>query len=533
MKLLLAVFLATTLVSAILTPVVRLLALRLGAVSTPGGRHVHRQVTPRLGGVAIFLAVLAALIPLALGTSVETVEARAEPMRLLGLFGGGTLMCLVGAWDDIRGLRARHKLYAQIVVALGAYACGFRLDVLFIPLLGTLSLGPLALPATVLWIVGIVNAINLIDGLDGLAGGVVFFAGLTSLIVAVLSGAPFVAFVMAAVLGAVLGFLFYNFNPALIFMGDSGSYFLGYVLSVTFLAGSQKASSAVSLLVPMLALGVPIFDTLFSMVRRVIERRPVFSPDRGHLHHRLLDMGLTHRRAVMTLYAVCAAFTVSALAVSIGRSWQVGFALVASSAVLFGLVRFVGYFEWINQRVRQRQRLSTLEEVALRSLVAELPEVLRGASDTDALLARFVTRAQDAGIVALSILACGAPPSATKYDWRARTNSSAPPAQRTFWKWRRARTPYVTVTRFELRAGNLHADLRISLLVATNRGVSPQVDAMLQVVADRLALELARCESPLLDIVPEVAGELAESTQKQARSGQEAKGVAARVSVAG
>src|SRR5690606_22890845 len=143
----------------------------------------------------------------------------------------------------------------------------------------------------------------LIDGLDGLAAGVVFFAGVTNFVVAYISGSVMTALIMAAMLGSVLGFLIYNFNPARIFMGDSGSYLLGYVLAVTALAGaSQKASTAVALLVPIVALGVPIFDTLFTIVRRFLERRPIFSPDRGHVHHRLLDLGLTHRRAVVILY---------------------------------------------------------------------------------------------------------------------------------------------------------------------------------------------------------------------------------------
>src|SRR5262249_52489320 len=159
-----------------------------------------------------------------------------------------------------------------------------------------------SLPITVLWITGIVNAINLIDGLDGLAAGIVFFAGLTNFVVAYMHGALMVALFMSAMLGATAGFLFHNFNPARIFMGDSGSYFLGYVIATSSLLGSmQPTSTTVALLVPMLALGVPIFDTLFAIVRRFLERRPLFSPDRGHIHHRLVDMGITHRRAVLIL----------------------------------------------------------------------------------------------------------------------------------------------------------------------------------------------------------------------------------------
>src|SRR5262249_29060533 len=185
---------------------------------------------------------------------------------------------------------------------------------------------------------------------------VVVCGGIGKRVVGWVGGLVFVALVSAATAGAVFGFLFYNFNPARIFLGDSGSYFLGYILAVTSLV-SQKASTAVSLLVPVVALGVPIFDTLFAMVRRILERRSVFSPDRRHIHHRLLDMGITQRRAVLIIYGFSVALTVAALGISIGRSWQVGAAMLGASAVLVGLVRFVGYFELMHLRSRQRARL--------------------------------------------------------------------------------------------------------------------------------------------------------------------------------
>jgi len=190
---------------------------------------------------------------------------------------------------------------------------------------------------------------------------------------------------MAAVMGALVGFLFYNFNPARIFMGDSGSNFLGFVLATTSLAGSsQKASTAVSLLVPVVALGVPIFDTLFTIVRRWLERRPLFSPDRGHVHHRLLDMGITHRRAVLILYGICVLFTAAAIGISLGRAWQVGVALLAATAVLIGLVRSLGYFEYIHLRKRQRVRLYDRHTERLRRLMPQLFIDLRAArADTD------------------------------------------------------------------------------------------------------------------------------------------------------
>jgi len=229
-----------------------------------------------------------------------------------------------------------------------------------VPFAGVLSLSPDMQPlVTVVWVAVMANAVNLIDGLDGLAAGVSFFAALTGFVVALLNGTHLAAFIFAPLMGVLLGFLVFNFSPARIFMGDSGSYFLGFVLATTSLTGSvqQKASTAVSLLVPIIALGLPIFDTLFSMVRRMIERRPIFAADRGHVHHRLLEIGLTHRRAVVLLYGVSVALAACALTISLGRSWVTGGALLAASVVLVGLVRFAGYFEYLNRAHRQAARI--------------------------------------------------------------------------------------------------------------------------------------------------------------------------------
>lgn len=282
MRTYLAAFTLAAVVSGTLTPLVRLLAFRLGAISRPGGRHVHRHETPRLGGLAICLGFFAPLVGLFFVQSAVANDFTQDISKVIGLFAGGAVLCIVGAVDDTRGIRALYKLYAQIIVAMFAFACGFRIDVIALPFIGNLSMGAFALPVTVLWIVGIVNAVNLIDGLDGLAAGVVFFASMTNFVVAWLSEASLPALFMSTTMGAILGFLFYNFNPARIFMGDSGSYFLGYVIATTSLAGAAvKASTTVSLLVPVVALGVPIFDTLFAMIRRWLERRPFFRRTAG------------------------------------------------------------------------------------------------------------------------------------------------------------------------------------------------------------------------------------------------------------
>lgn len=336
-------FVLALVLSASLMPLAARLGFRLGAVSRPGGRNVNALETPRFGGPAIFVAFVLPLTALFFLESSVANVLKQNPTRVFGLFAGAALMLTLGIFDDVRGVRARTKLGAQLVAALVAYRCGFRIDVVSLPLFGDVALGVWALPLTALWVVGVVNAINLIDGLDGLAGGIVFCAAVTNFVVAHLQESVLVAALMVTLLGAVLGFLFHNFNPARIFMGDSGSYFLGFVLSLTAIAGPfQKASVTVSLLGPIVALGVPIVDTLFAMLRRVLERRSIFSPDRGHIHHRLLDLGLTQRRAVLVIYAASVLLTVAAVAISLGRDSTVGFAIMLATVVIVGLMRMTG-----------------------------------------------------------------------------------------------------------------------------------------------------------------------------------------------
>jgi UDP-GlcNAc:undecaprenyl-phosphate/decaprenyl-phosphate GlcNAc-1-phosphate transferase len=367
--------------SVVLTPVVRRIAMRIGAVGHPGGRHVHARSIPRLGGTALATGWCVAILFFQQLPGQGSDTLIDSGLRLWGIVAGALGLCALGAVDDVRGLRASHKLIGQILVAIVAFACGLRIDVVTLPFLTPLSMGVFALPVTALWIVGVTNAVNLIDGLDGLAAGVGFFASATCFVVALVAGNPFVALMSAALMGVLAGFLVFNFNPARIFMGDSGSYFIGFLLATLPIATDrqQKASTAVSLLVPMLALGLPIFDTLLTMARRFLERRSMFSPDRGHIHHRLLDVGLTHRRAVVLLYGVCVVFAASAIAVSLGRILHTGIALLSVSIVGVGLVRFAGYFEVLHVARRQRARLYDPRAERLRHAVPEYLATLSGA----------------------------------------------------------------------------------------------------------------------------------------------------------
>lgn len=476
-----AAFVLAAVVSVLATPLALRFALKTGAISRPGGRNVHAASTPRLGGLAICMAFFAPLIALFFTQSTVAAGFKQETRKLVGLALGGLAMCALGALDDIRGIRAVRKLYAQLLVAALAFACGFRIEAVLLPVVGSVSMGIFALPITTLWIVGIINAVNLIDGLDGLAAGVVFFAGVTNFVVAVVTGSAYVALLMASTLGAVFGFLAYNWNPARIFMGDSGSYFLGFILATTSLAGaSQKASTAVSLLVPIVALGVPIFDTLFAMVRRVLQRRSIFSPDRGHIHHRLLDMGLTHRRAVLVIYAVSIVLTIAAIAISLGRAWQAGLAILGASAMLFGLVRFLGYFQYIHpQQPQARTRAPEAER-----LRHELPRACLSLQHAQTEAELFMAVAQVAEAAEL-----------TSVDIARSTGAACPPVYH--WEQpiadRQSSRATVTV-RYGLGGpSSAGAEIRFGCRSDQSQ-IAPETEILLRIVADLVAESLVRLQ---------------------------------------
>lgn len=289
------------------TPLVKRAAFKLGAIDVPkDGRRMHDHPIPRLGGLAIFLGFMLSAL---LFAEME------RPVR--GLLIGAVIIVILGVLDDIMTLRALPKFIVQIGAAWIAVHHGNVIQYLSNPILTSterfIDLGSLAVPVTILWIVAITNAVNFIDGLDGLAVGVSAISSATLLVTAILVSEGNVAVIMAALLGACLGFIPYNMNPAKIFMGDSGSTFLGYVLAVVSIQGLFKLYAIISFAVPFLILGLPIFDICFAILRRLARGENPMHADRGHVHHRLIDMGFSQKQAVGVLYVISAILGLSAV----------------------------------------------------------------------------------------------------------------------------------------------------------------------------------------------------------------------------
>lgn len=296
-------------VSNVFTPIAKTISMKVGAIDYPKARGMHQKPMPRMGGLAIVIGFMFTV--LLLYRFVEFGETR----KLIGFMIGATMIVVLGMFDDIYDLRARFKFFVQILAALVAIMSGIQIHVVMWPV--TKALTYLSVPITLLWIVGVTNAVNLIDGLDGLAAGVSSIAALCVMVLCIITGEEMAISLTAALAGSCLGFLPRNFNPAQIFMGDTGATFLGYTLAVTSILGVFKGYAILALVVSMLCLGLPIFDTIFAMVRRFAKHQPIMQADRGHLHHRLIDRGFTQKQAVMILYIISALCGVFAILIAV------------------------------------------------------------------------------------------------------------------------------------------------------------------------------------------------------------------------
>jgi UDP-GlcNAc:undecaprenyl-phosphate GlcNAc-1-phosphate transferase len=314
------------LVSLAITPFVKAFAIKIGATDKPNHRKVHQKIMPRLGGLAIYISFIIGFLVL------RPEDASAWPIII-----GSFIIIVTGMLDDLIELSAKVKLLGQLVAALIVVMGGVQIDYINWPFGGTIEFGIFSIPLTILWIVGITNAINLIDGLDGLAAGVSSIALIVISLMAIMKGDLFVTSMALILLGSTLGFLFYNFHPAKIFMGDTGALFLGYMISVLALLGFKNVTM-ISLIIPLIILGVPISDTFFAIIRRYVNKQPLSAPDKSHLHHCLLRVGFTHKQTVIIIYSIAAMFGLAAIIFSMSTIWG---AIIITALLLLGIELFV------------------------------------------------------------------------------------------------------------------------------------------------------------------------------------------------
>ncbi|MGC7870783.1 glycosyltransferase family 4 protein [Desulfosporosinus sp. SYSU MS00001] len=308
-------------IAVVCTPLTMKLAQKWGAIAYPGGRHVHKKPIPRLGGLALYA-----------GFWLAAALTQKWDLSFWGLFLGSTLITLVGVCDDIWEIRPIVKLFWQIVSAALLFGFNFSLDFIKLPLIGRpiyftgLWLGIIGFALMIFWIVGLVNTVNISDGLDGLAAGICFMAALLLFWSANQIISP-AAHLTLALAGSLLGFLLFNFPPAKVFMGDSGSMFIGYIIGGLSIYGLLKTATILGVVFPLLVMGMPVTDLTFAIIRRKLRGQSVATADRGHLHHRLLDAGLTQRQAVLSMYGISACFGISAVLGAKGQ-WIMALAIL-------------------------------------------------------------------------------------------------------------------------------------------------------------------------------------------------------------
>lgn len=377
----LGIFVSSLILSFILTRTVRNAATARGWLSAPAlERHLHVAPLPRLGGVAIFGAFALSLSAALVIASVKPSLQFGSSLRVLTtILVPGTLIFLLGLYDDVRSVGPYFKFGVQAIAATMLWMGGLR--ILDLPVVFGSRQFPwfVGLALTIVWVLGITNAFNLIDGLDGLAAGSALFSTLVVFVVALLSHSSLVALMTIALTGAIVGFLRFNFNPATIFLGDSGSLFIGFMLSALALEGAQKAPTVIAVAIPVVSFGLPILETSLSVLRRLISGRPVFTADREHIHHKLLQLGLSHRQVVIVLYAVSALFALLSLFLLWPTGSSLGLVLAVLGTGIWLGVQHLGYLEFGEiRRVAQRtldQRQIVINNLALRRATEELKAV--------------------------------------------------------------------------------------------------------------------------------------------------------------
>ncbi len=383
-----------------MTPLVRRWGVRWGAVDLPdGGRRIHQLPTPRLGGIAIYLAFLGALLCAPWLDNRVRGDLMANWRAVAAVMVAGTLVFALGVYDDFRTANASIKISVQVIAAMILYYCGFRINGLSSPFGGSWEL-PMALsfPLTALWVVGITNAFNLIDGIDGLAAGASVFALLSLLICSLAQGHPEISLLSIVLLGAVIGFLRYNFNPATIFLGDSGSLLLGFMAAALSLIGAQKSPTLIAIAIPLVSFGLPVTEVLISIGRRFLTGVPLFEGDGRHIHHMLLHRGLSQRQTVILLYAICALFSLFGVLLLNPQRYTAALVFFALGVGMVIGVQHLRYHEFkalgkqFKQRVGRRRRTfafytqlrRTSDELRLTQTVEQLMAALAELSTAQA-----------------------------------------------------------------------------------------------------------------------------------------------------
>jgi UDP-GlcNAc:undecaprenyl-phosphate GlcNAc-1-phosphate transferase len=446
-----------------LTPAVRRWAMAWGAVDWPDGRRrIHQRPMPRLGGLAIYLAFVVTLLCVPLLGTLVSQGFRRNWMQVVSLIAPATLVFLLGVYDDFRGANAAIKFSVQLVAVAILYLCGFQINSVSLPFGGSWEIPVmLSFPLTALWVIGITNAFNLIDGMDGLATGASVFALLSLFVCSLSQGHPEISLMSIVLVGAAMGFLRYNFNPATIFLGDSGSLFLGFMAAALSLASAQKGATIIAVAIPLVSFGLPIVEVCVSVARRFISGDALFQSDRRHIHHMLLKRGLNQRQAAILLYGVCALFSLFGLMLlNRQRNTMALTFFVLGVGIVLG-VQHLHYAEFdalkqkIKQGVTQRRRTLAAEAHVRRSAV-DL-ELAQSAEELLAALSEW-RRSNDFDCVRLEV---GEPESYPigREDWSDASpgNGCAPPAA---WQWSCAREGLLLA---DVIASNRFWSLRVPL----------------------------------------------------------------------
>ena len=379
----LGIFVAAALISFLLTRSIRNIANSRGWVYAPSSsRHILKDLIPRLGGIAIFISFAVIGVTLIAIPSVAGVEASLSRRTVLHILGPATLVFLLGLYDDFKPLKAHVKFAVQALAATLLFFGGF--GVFQLPLLfGSHTPAWLALPLTILWVLWITNAFNLLDGVDGLAAGSALFSTLTVFVVSLVSGNFLISSLTLALAGTILGFLRFNFNPATIFLGDGGSLFIGFMLSALALAGAQKTPTLVAVAIPVVSFGLPVLETVLSVFRRFLSGQPLFTADRGHIHHKLLERGFSQRQVVLILYSVSAACGLLSLFLLYPSGSLVGIVLFVIGAGIWVGVQHLGYHEFI-ELGRMAHRTMEQKRIIVNNLaIRRATEALSKSQDID------------------------------------------------------------------------------------------------------------------------------------------------------